>query len=555
MSNQAQFGVAIVAEDQTAKGVKSAEKRIGQIPKHTSAVNRRAMEEDQRRVRSSAKAIVNTFGKVEKAGAKLFGGKSVIGGLTSRMGALGEVASSAGSGLAEASAAGGLLEGTLVGVGAAAATTVGVLVAAAAASWKFADGWAKGASSIGRTAAIIGVGTKALQEFQGAAERIGVDKGAAGSAIGGLSETLNDARYGRNVQALAVLQRLGVGLKLNKDGTVDVAAMLPAIADAMARQNSSGRRTAARALGINEAAIPVFAQGGKALSADMRDYGKRGAVVTQSDIAMANKIQRRDVELGQRVDRGVLDLQRGNAEVVKCAGDVLSGGAKQFDRSVTTKFAPGAEKMDQAASRIAAAANGGVAGAGGFTGNVIAAAQAAEKKWGVPAAISLAQYQLESGNGRHMPAGSNNPFGIKARAGDPFVWAMTTEQDARGRSRRVRAKFRVFSSMQEAFEEHAKLLATGRPYASARRALPDLGAYADALTGHYATDRNYGAKLRGIMESEALAAYDGGKSGPIPVEVTVHIAGHAPPGTRATVKAGTSRRPAISHAFIPVHGG
>jgi hypothetical protein len=38
-----------------------------------------------------------------------------------------------------------------------------------------------------------------LQEFAGAAERVGVDKNTAMGALGGLSQTLNDARYGRKI--------------------------------------------------------------------------------------------------------------------------------------------------------------------------------------------------------------------------------------------------------------------------------------------------------------------------------------------------------------------
>ena len=61
--------------------------------------------------------------------------------------------------------------------------------------------------------------------------------------------------------------------------------------------------------------------------------------------------------------------------------------------------------------------------------DIIAAAREAQRKWKIPASISLAQWALESGWGRHMPPGSNNPFGMKARPGDPFVTVRTREQD------------------------------------------------------------------------------------------------------------------------------
>jgi len=131
------------------------------------------------------------------------------------------------------------------------------------------------------------------------------------------------------------------------------------------------------------------------------------------------------------------------------------------------------------------------------------AAQESEKKYGIPAGVTYAQWALESGYGKHTPAGSNNPFGIKARAGQPFVSALTTEV-INGQTVRVRQNFAKFNSLADAFDAHAKLLATSRYYAGARAHKNDAGAFADALTGVYATDPNYGAKLRAIMNSAAV---------------------------------------------------
>lgn len=135
--------------------------------------------------------------------------------------------------------------------------------------------------------------------------------------------------------------------------------------------------------------------------------------------------------------------------------------------------------------------------------DAVTAANAAQAKYGVPAAVTLAQYKLESGNGAHMPAGSNNPFGIKARAGQPYVEAMTTE-NINGVDQRVMQKFAKFDSLGAAFDAHAKLLATGSAYANARQHTDNADAYADALTGKYATDPKYGDKLKQIMAQQRV---------------------------------------------------
>ena len=140
--------------------------------------------------------------------------------------------------------------------------------------------------------------------------------------------------------------------------------------------------------------------------------------------------------------------------------------------------------------------------------DIIAAACEAQRKWKIPASISLAQWALESGWGRHMPPGSNNPFGMKARAGDPFVTVRTREQDRDGHDYFIEAAFRNCGSIAEAFDAHGALL--NKPaYARARAALPDPDRFADALTGVYASDKRYGKALRAVMHGSNFYQYDG----------------------------------------------
>jgi hypothetical protein len=146
-------------------------------------------------------------------------------------------------------------------------------------------------------------------------------------------------------------------------------------------------------------------------------------------------------------------------------------------------------------------------GGGTFPPDVIGAAQTSHRRWNIPASVSLAQWALESNWGRQMPTGSNNPFGIKAAAGQPYVEA-TTREVIRGKSVTVAARFRKFASINEAFDQHGQLLATAPPYARARALVANPDAFADALTGVYATDPNYGTALKRIMKTYNLYQYD-----------------------------------------------
>lgn len=143
----------------------------------------------------------------------------------------------------------------------------------------------------------------------------------------------------------------------------------------------------------------------------------------------------------------------------------------------------------------------------GLTPAVVAAALASQRKWGIPASVVLAQFILESAGGKSMPAGSNNPFGIKAKAGQPSVTATTWEVE-HGQKVVRRAGFRVFASFEEAFDHHGQLLATSSHYRSAMRNTTEPDLFADCLTGVYATDPRYGSKLKSLMKQYSLYQYN-----------------------------------------------
>jgi len=83
-----------------------------------------------------------------------------------------------------------------------------------------------------------------------------------------------------------------------------------------------------------------------------------------------------------------------------------------------------------------------------------------------------------------------------------------THEVVNGETITITARFRRFESLTEAFDLHGKLLATGGPYASAMAKVSDPDAFADALTGVYATDPNYGTTLKYVIKNYGLAQYD-----------------------------------------------
>jgi flagellum-specific peptidoglycan hydrolase FlgJ len=147
-----------------------------------------------------------------------------------------------------------------------------------------------------------------------------------------------------------------------------------------------------------------------------------------------------------------------------------------------------------------------------FPADVIDAAQESERKfypYGPFVSVSLAQWALESAYGRAEPAGSENPFGIKAVAGQDYVVAWTHET-LHGQYVAIPQHFAKYASLAEAFDAHASLLAHAPCYHAAQAAqTPD--EYAMALQGIYATGipgHPYGLALIAIMRSANLYQYD-----------------------------------------------
>lgn len=149
-----------------------------------------------------------------------------------------------------------------------------------------------------------------------------------------------------------------------------------------------------------------------------------------------------------------------------------------------------------------------------FTPARIEAAQDTQRKYFVPASVTLAQFAIESGYGAHEPAGSNNPFGIKATGREPYVVA-TTREVISGKSLLEPQNFEKFASEAEAFLAHG-LIFTHALYAPAVQAwlAGDLAGGVKLMAAHYATDPNYASTIMSEITTNGLALFD--KLPPVP---------------------------------------
>jgi flagellum-specific peptidoglycan hydrolase FlgJ len=143
-----------------------------------------------------------------------------------------------------------------------------------------------------------------------------------------------------------------------------------------------------------------------------------------------------------------------------------------------------------------------------FISQVAPGAIAAQRRYGIPAAVTIAQAIDESGWGQsELATRDHNLFGIKG-TGPAGTDVFVTSEYENGQWVTISAGFRAYHNVAESIADHSELLATDASYqrAMADRDVPD--AFANDLTGVYATDPNYGENLIALMRLYNLYQYD-----------------------------------------------
>lgn len=136
-----------------------------------------------------------------------------------------------------------------------------------------------------------------------------------------------------------------------------------------------------------------------------------------------------------------------------------------------------------------------------FFAALLPAALESERKYGVPAEVTLAQAALESGWAR-SPIGGYNLFGIKGSGPAGTVSLATTE----GSGRASRAKFAKYHNFLEAVGEHGKVYNNGA-YTKGMQAYakdPNPLKFVDNIAKVYATAPNYASQLKSIINKYDL---------------------------------------------------
>jgi flagellum-specific peptidoglycan hydrolase FlgJ len=143
-----------------------------------------------------------------------------------------------------------------------------------------------------------------------------------------------------------------------------------------------------------------------------------------------------------------------------------------------------------------------------FINAVAPGAMDSQRKYGVPASVTIAQAIDESGWGQSLLATKDhNLFGIKG-TGPAGSDLLPTQEFTGGRLVATSAPFRIYHNVGQSIEAHGKLLANSEYFTNAMSQRRSPNAFAAALTGIYATDPAYGAKLVELMQRYDLYRFD-----------------------------------------------
>ncbi len=148
-----------------------------------------------------------------------------------------------------------------------------------------------------------------------------------------------------------------------------------------------------------------------------------------------------------------------------------------------------------------------------FISEVAPGAIAAQHRYGVPAAVTIAQAIDESGWGQsQLAAQDHNLFGIKG-TGPAGSVPLPTQEYVNGQPVSTSASFRVYHDLAESIDDHGRLLAQSGYYQQAMAHRQSPNEFAKALTGVYATDPNYGSNLITLMLRYDLYHYGAAEQG------------------------------------------
>lgn len=209
-----------------------------------------------------------------------------------------------------------------------------------------ANEWGKMGMEVSKTSAVLGVSADELQAYRGAAKLAGLSADDMTSSLKSLGRTIEDATFGRNQDALVMMQKFGIRLHKTKDGAVDATRALHDVANAIVAQkgNVQAQALIAGTFGV-ESLLPLLQEGGKGIDEFVRKARSMGLVFDDKEIAKGKRFNENMLRLEASATRLKYSFGEALAPAVETVLNVIGRLVDKYGDMVATKVAEYAEKF------------------------------------------------------------------------------------------------------------------------------------------------------------------------------------------------------------------
>lgn len=209
-----------------------------------------------------------------------------------------------------------------------------------------ANEWGKMGAEVQRTSGVLGVSTDELQAYRGAAKLAGLSADDMTGSLKSLGRTIEDATYGRNQDALVMMQKFGITLHRTKDGAVDATRALKEVANAIVAQkgNVQAQALIAGAFGV-DSLLPLLQKGEKGIDEFVRRARTMGLVFDDKQLARGQKFNENMLKLEASATRLKYSFGDAMAPAVQRVIDVVGRLVDKYGDVAASKVAEYVEKF------------------------------------------------------------------------------------------------------------------------------------------------------------------------------------------------------------------
>lgn len=235
----------------------------------------------------------------------------------------------------------GGLVGSILNIGNKLGVAGGAMGVAGAAAYA-ANKIGKFGFEVGRTSRMLGISERDLQRYRLAAELTGISQDKMTASIHAFGVTAQNARWGRDPNALYGLNMLNVPIRYTSTGAVDTLKMMKEVFQVLGSKNVpvQTKEMAAGLLGLSEI-LPVIADGTVQFDKLIESVDKSGAIMSPQGVKAAEEFEKKLLQLELQVKGVGNALKEFMIPGMTAAIELLTIGMDAYGNAAASGFVKG----------------------------------------------------------------------------------------------------------------------------------------------------------------------------------------------------------------------